>query len=416
MSKSIISILLISFFALLSGNDALFAQNSTPVETKEKENTSNVNSNFKTGLGKGIEATTDDEKHKIQIRFRIQPRATQSFNLDESTDTTNFQVRRSRIATKGSLFNDQWLFNIQLGFADGDLDADRRANLRDASIDYNKFRDIKVSFGQMKIPFSRQRWNSSSAMQMVERSTISGELNLDRDVGIMIYSEDLLGLKRRLAYYVGVYGGQGRNRIDTNMPGVLTVGRLLYSPFGGMSKTGLDNDWLKESDMNRYQDPKIAFGFSGAYNKNSNRSHSTHGTQFDFARFDYSHATADFYFKWMGFSFQTEALWRKANTNYMEREVSGSLNREYSRSGQGYFIQFGYLFPNNFEISSRWGEFRPLGETDPRLVYSREIGGGVSYYFANHNLKWQTDYFNYTGIAQSVDGDHVVRTQMQVFY
>ncbi|MDZ4728127.1 MAG: porin [Leptospira sp.] len=373
-------------------------------------------SNFETGLGKGIQATSNDEKHRIQIRFRTQPRATQSFNFDESNDTNNFLIRRTRIAVKGGLYNDEWLFNLQFGFADSDLENDSRNNLRDANVTYNKNRDLKFSFGQMKIPFSRQRWNSSSALQMVDRSSISAELNLDRDVGAMFYSEDLFGQKRKFAYYIGVFGGNGRNRIDVKMPGVLTVGRIIYSPFGGMSKTGSDNDWLSESDLNRYQEPKISFGFSGAYNKNSNRALSTHGALYDFARFDYSHATADIYFKWMGFSLQTEALWRKANSGYMEREVSGTYKREYSRSGQGYFVQIGYLFSNNYELITRFGEFKPLGETDPNLIYSREVGGGLSYYFAEHNLKWQIDYFRYTGIPQGLDGDHVVRTQMQVFY
>ncbi|TGN20442.1 porin [Leptospira idonii] len=396
-----------SLFALPLGAEGEKETKEVPQSTPPK---------FETGLGKGIRLSSENNVHNIQVRFRAAPRVEQSMNLDQSNDTTNFLVRRTRLAVKGGLFNEEWVFNLQLGFADRDVEADRRNNLRDANIIYNKYRDVKFSFGQMKIPFSRQRWNSSSAMQMVDRSSVTAEFNLDRDVGAMLYSEDLFGAKRKFAYYLGVFGGNGRNRVDTKMPGVLTVGRIIYSPLGGMSKTGSDNDWLSESDLNRYQDPKISFGLSGAYNKNSNRSLSTHGTQYDFARFDYSHATADIYFKWMGFSFQTEGIWRRANAGYVEKEVSNVLKREYSRSGQGYFVQLGYLFPSNYEVSFRFGEFKPLGETDPSLKYSREVGTAISYYFAEHNLKLQTDVFRYTGVPQAAEGDYQIRSQLQVFY
>lgn len=385
-----------------------------PTETQNKQEAPKAK--FETGLGKGLRGESADGKHNIQVRFRAQLQGNQTVQLDPSESATNFLARRTRIAVKSGLFNDTWLFNLQLGFAERDLEPDNRNNVRDANIVYNQYRDIKIRFGQMKIPFSRQRWNSSSALQTVDRSTIGAELNLDRDVGTYIYSEDFLGQKRKFAYYLGVFGGQGRNRIDLGTPGILTVGRFTYSPFGGMSKTGLDNDWLSEVDFVRYKEPKLSFGVSGAYNKNSNRALSTHGVAYSFARFNYNHAAGDIYFKWMGFSLQYEWLWRRANTGYTEATVNNNLTREYSRSGQGYFVQLGYLFESSYEVTGRFGEFRPLGETDPTLKYSREVGGAVSYYFSEHNLKIQTDYFYYTGNLLFAEGDHVVRMQMQVFY
>ncbi|XDD46660.1 porin [Leptospira sp. WS39.C2] len=391
-------------------NGASPTTSGTPTSGKENQ------SNWETGLGKGIKATSNDGKHNIQLRFRSQIQGNQTFQLDPSQDTTNFLVRRTRIALRAGLFNDTWLVNLQLGFAERDIESQRRNNLRDANIIYNQYRDVKVAFGQMKVPFSRQRWNSSSALQTVDRSSVTAELNLDRDVGAYLFSEDFLGNKRMFAYYLGVFGGQGRNRVERQTPGVLTVARFIFSPFGGMSKSGSDNDWLSEVDFARYKDPKLSIGVSGAYNKNSDRSLSTFGTEYSFAKFNYSHAAGDIYFKWMGFSFQYEWLWRRANTAYVERTVSSALTREYSRSGQGYFVQLGYLFTNQYELVFRFGEFRPLGETDPTMKYSREVGGALSHYFAEHNLKWQTDYFYYTGTPTAAEGDHVVRTQIQVFY
>ncbi|MDF3821195.1 porin [Leptospira sp. 96542] len=405
------ALLAISILATFSS--PIFAEGE---EQKPQEVSTTQKPKFETGLGKGIQATSEDGKHNIQLRFRSQIQGNQSLQLDPSESTTNFLIRRTRIAVKAGLFNDRFLVNLQMGFAERDLESQKPNNLRDANIIYNEFRDVKLAFGQMKVPFSRQRWNSSSALQFVDRSYISGELNLDRDVGAYLFSEDLFGMKRKFAYYLGAFGGNGRNRAERKTPGVLTVARFIYSPFGGISKTGTDNDWLAEVDFIRYKEPKLALGASGAYNKNSDRSLSTHGTEFTFARFDYSHATADLYFKWLGFSFQYEWLWRRANTAYTEKNVNSVLSREYSRSGQGYFVQLGYLFTSQYELSLRFGEFKPLGETDPNLRYSREVGGALSYYFAEHNLKFQTDYFYYTGLPTVSEGDHVVRAQMQVFY
>lgn len=368
------------------------------------------------GPGKGFKFETADKLHSIDLRLRIQARADQSMNIDPSTNTTNFMVRRSRIQMGGKLFGDDWKYYFQIGLADRDKETDRRIPLRDASITYNKHRDAKIIFGQMKIPFSRQRWNSSSALQMVDRSIVQSELNLDRDVGVVLFSEDFLGMDRKLAYYVGVFGGNGRNRAENNTPGVLTVARLIYSPWGGISKGGDNNDWLSEVDFNRYKTPKVAFGGAVAYNKNSNRSLSTFGTQYEFARFDYAHATAEVYLKWLGFSFTLEGLKRKADSPYDEKNISGTLKREYSRAAEGAFIQFGYLFQNNWEVSMRFGEYKPIGQTDPNLVRSSEKGIALSHYFLSHNLKLQMDYFNYKGNPAVADGDHQLRFQMQVFY
>lgn len=408
---------ILPFFPLHSQVKKTDLDQSNPTTPQGNPNGISENkSNWETGLGKGIQATSQDGKHNVQIRLRSQMQGNQSFQLDPSQDTTNFLVRRTRLQMESGLFNDTWLINVQLSFAERDMESQRRNTLRDANIIYNQYRDFKVAFGQMKVPFSRQRWNSSSALQTVDRSSVSAEFNLDRDVGTYLFSEDLFGNKRMFAYYLGVFGGQGRNRVESQTPGVLTVARFIFSPLGGMTRSGSDNDWLSEVDFVRYKDPKISFGVAGAYNKNSDRTLSTHGTEYTFAKFNYSHATGDIYFKWMGFSFQYEWLWRRANTAYVERAVNSALTREYSRSGQGHFVQLGYLFTNQYELVVRFGEFRPLGETDPTMKYSREVGGALSYYFAEHNLKWQTDYFYYTGTPTAAEGDHVVRTQIQVYY
>jgi hypothetical protein len=120
--------------------------------------------------------------------------------------------------------------------------------------------------------------------------------------------------------------------------------------------------------------------------------------------------------KWMGFTFLSELISRQANLPYMERNLNKQLQREYSKSIYGYFFQTSYLFTNNWEITARWGETKPWDGTNPNVKYGREAGGGISYYFSKHNLKWQADYFKLNGDPALNIGSYEIRTQLQLFY
>ncbi len=55
-------------------------------------------------------------------------------------------------------------------------------------------------------------------------------------------------------------------------------------------------------------------------------------------------------------------------------------------------IQPGYLVPKiPLEIAGRHSVIRPLG-SDGSLSDRNEAGGGINYYFADHNLKLQLDH------------------------
>jgi phosphate-selective porin OprO and OprP len=270
----------------------------------------------------------------------------------------------------------------------------------------------------MKIPFNRQRLISSGALQLPDRSIVNAELNLDRDVGIQAFSNNLFGLTDYLSINLGVFGGDGRNRTNPGS-GLLTIAKLTYYPFGNFLSNrlaGVDDELLAETDFAREKTPKIAIGIASAYNNKTNRERSTFGKVYQFAEFDYRHYSADFIVKWMGFTFLTELLSRQANLPYIEKNINNQLIREYSRSTYGYFIQTSYLFESNWELTARWGEFKPWEGTNPEIKLSREMGGGISYYFSKHNLKWQADYFKLSGDPTLTIGSYEIRTQLQLFY
>ena len=398
-------------------SNVLFAEKDTPeVEqtAKKQELRSAIpfidQEQRTTGLNiekrKGLQIVAGDGTYSMNLRARIQARFTQDVVPDKhGDDASEFQIRRARLSLRGNTFNPNWRYYIQLGFSNRDEETSNPNSLRDAVISYAGFPNFQMSFGQMKIPFSRQRVNSSGALQLVDRSLVNGELNLDRDVGFSIASDNFLGLDHLIGYSVGIFGGDGRNS-SSSKPGMLGMGRIFLSPFG---KT----NYLSESDFERSSRPRMTIGTAFAYNANTKRARSTFGNVYNFARFDYQQAVADIMFKWYGFSFTSEFLWRKADRNFLE---NSSAQREYSRSAHGYFIQTSYLLPFMLEGVFRYGELRPLAGTDPSLGYGRELGGGLAYYLDYHDLKLNLDYFELKGsFANSSGLAHEIRFQIQMF-
>jgi hypothetical protein len=109
-------------------------------------------------------------------------------------------------------------------------------------------------------------------------------------------------------------------------------------------------------------------------------------------------------------------LSRRANAPYAERTVNDHLQREYSRSAWGYFVQPAYMLTQRWEIAARWGKMYPIGLTDPGLGKAKEVGPSVSWYLKEHSLKLQTDYFFLTGVDLPEDRRHQLRLQMQMYF
>lgn len=355
-------------------------------------------------FGRGVTLRTADERFSLNIRGRMQARFTLAERPVEPQ--TEFQIRRARLVLQGNLFGRDQQYYIQLGFSNLDTEPDLRLPLRDAYFTWSRFRDVSVRVGQMKVPFGRQRVVSSSAQQMVDRSLAVGEFNLDRDVGLVLFSKDLFGLGNRLGYQLGVFGGDGRNRLS-DVFGLLWVARVQITPFG-------EFDDLVEADLQRLPRPRLAVGFGAAYNQNSRRARSTFSDTYQ-QSFDQLHLGADLTFKLAGFSLALEWLWRRANEDSHVVTSSGASVTEYARSGYGYHVQAGYLFNEHFEVSARWAQVIPFSGSDPRLHLTRELGAGASWYFAQHNLKLQADWFNVFHEEFS-DGQHQARVQLQVYF
>jgi len=370
---------------------------------------------FVVAAGKGVIVTSADKRFQIGVRSRIQLRET--FQKSDELTQLESQVRTLRLGIAGYALVPELKYLIQFAFGANDFENGNSSPIFDAFVEYTKQRDLNVRVGQFFVPFDRARTIREFALQFVDRQGVVRELTLDRDVGIMLSSQDLFGWNTRLGYHLFVGGGDGRNRVadlknkyGPQTPGVLVVGRLIARPFGAF-----DED--QEGDITRSPKPHLALGVAGAYNISTNRDHSTYGATYTLGTFNYTHAAADLVFKWHGFSLLTEFLYRKANTEEHTGMVGTQTVTERSRSGYGYFAQLGQMVTSKLEVVARaeklWGTDRALKEL--ARTSGRQVGGGLNLYLNGHSFKLQSDYFYVFG-DDIGKGSHVARLQLDASF
>lgn len=369
-------------------------------------------------LGKGLTVRDAADVASLNLRFRVQTQGAVETNEPDATTGERapadvaFQIRRARVLLQGHVLSKAVRYYVQFGFSRLDQEPDLLVPVRDAFVEWQELRDVRLRFGQGKVPFSRERVVSSSALELVDRSNVNAELNLDRDVGVTVFSKDFLGAGERLRYSAGLYGGDGRNRVS-GMSGFLWAARVEALPFG-------DFDDYVGADLAKATRPKLAFGVATATNSNTVRALSTLGPTYESGTVDYRHGTADAVFKWRGVSVTGSVLVRRADRTVVgelpDEDGDGEPEVEMPRSAWGFVGSVGALVFPRVDASLRYGEVRPFDDAGP-MDRDREIGGGLGWFVMGHDLKIQADYFR---LLFDRDDDLAardrVRVQTQIYF
>lgn len=368
---------------------------------------------FRFRPGKGFEMATADGKYSLTIRARVQVRYDLEHpNAPGESIEHLLQIRRARLQLTGNVFGKHNRYYVQLGFSPRDMlgglvegtDQIRYNPVRDARLEFTYLRDFSVWVGQMKVPFSRQRLTSSGNQQFVDRSSVNEEFNLDRDIGVQVRSEDLGGIGR-LKYALGVFLGEGRNAYALSKTGAMYVGRFAVLPMGLF-------DDEEQADLDRVRTPKLALAAAYAFHDDAPGDRSVHGARpADGGTTDIHNATVDGMLKWRGLSVESGFHLRKArrrNPGGALDEMGALIPVALPRDGIGWYGQAGYLIPPaDVEFVARYSFVRDVFGRHSALLSRDELGGGVNYYVAGHNLKIQADYFRVwdapLGAARGVD-------------
>lgn len=387
-----------------------------PPPSQEETNPNPTGFRFEAAPGRGLTIAHGDA-FSFTVRSRAQIRHTLT-TAPSSEATHDIQIRTLRLWLLGHVMNPNVRYGIQLAFGARDFErvggATNATPIFDAFVDLVHSRDASVRIGQFFVPFDRLRTIREFALQSVDRSTVIRELTLDRDVGVMVYSDDLGGHDGRYVYRLGVFGGDGRNQFDARSVGFLYTARFAYRPFGAF-----DDD--SEGDLARRTTPKLAIGIAGAYNQNTHRFASTTGEFFTLSDVDYVHGAVDLVFKYRGFALMAEAVLRGSTTSsHSGVDGDGNPITETATRAIGYLAQVSYLPTQRFEVWSRWDEVRlPFATSTAMqtLVASRGRGlaGGFNVYFNGHGLKVQADVAHVFGEG-SFDGNTQYRLQLDASF
>ncbi|NLN32919.1 MAG: porin [Flavobacteriaceae bacterium] len=338
--------------------------------------------------GKGLGLTSPDSIFQLNIRFRMQNRAT--FNhFEDGEESIDAQVRRLRLRFDGYVGSPDFMYSIQLSFAPedvGELEEGKNINIiRDAVIVYKPTDHWDFSFGQTKLPGNRQRLNSSGALQLTDRSINNSRFNIDRDFGIQVHNTNEFEDKLSYNFRGAVSLGDGRNWTDNEDTGIALTGKAEIYPFGAFKKTGA----YFEGDLMRETKPKLML--SGAFHQNNQakRERGQTGNEL-FEQRTMRSTFADMIFKYDGWSLMSSYMNRTAK-NPITVNPEDENDVRYVFVGQGVDIQGSYLFRNNYEIIGRYSNQWVDKEIRAFEPNTQQFSLGLTKYIWEHAFKLQAE-------------------------
>lgn len=370
---------------------------------------------------KGIVFKSEDENSaKIQFNARIQNRIDLSSEGSENLSPTEilFRTRRMRLKAKGHLLDPRLTFKLELAFSRDDLSEQLGASgniLYDAYMQYALTPSLGIRFGQFKVPGNRERVVSSGDLSMVDRSILNSAYNLDRDIGIMLLFE-----KELFGYFAMLSNGEGRNIIstdvelnDNNELDLSFTQRAEFLPFGQFEDGG---DYF-EADLLREETPKLSLGVGHSHNNDAIRSRGQRSSLLYDTR-DINTLFADMIFKYRGWSLMAEYM--DVNSKNAVTSSAEGNNRRAVRTGGGYMVQGGYVWPSMWGITGRYSETTPDDEVSSLInsFYSAETEArlGLSKYIRGHRIKVQSDigYLTDKGLDADAQNFWEWRFQMEI--
>ena len=337
-------------------------------------------------FGSGLGLTAPDSTFRLNIRFRMQNRASLISDEEERVEAA---VRRLRLRFDGFVGDPRFLYAVQLSFSPGDVgelsDGDNINIIRDAVMFYQPNRRWNIGFGQTKLPGNRQRVNSSGALQLTDRSINNAKFTIDRDFGFFVYylREDL----SRASYNIktALSTGDGRNWTKNPGTGMAYTARAELFPFGNFHNNGM----LFEGDLYREMSPKALVAATYHYNQDAQRTRGQTGSLL-FEKRNIESFFADVMLKYNGWAFQG-AYMKRAGSDPLTSNPFSEGERRWIETGSGYDLQVSYLLLSGIELIARYSaQHLDLQEMQTYSKVSQH-SAGVTRYIWEHALKLQAE-------------------------
>lgn len=354
-------------------------------------------------------------KMKFGILAQIQGFVDDTDNEDVAT---NFRLRRLELSWSGIAFAPWFYYKFM-------IDPTSSQIMKDMYFTAQYVNTIGPRIGQWKVPFQKEELQSSSALQLVERSIVNSEFTLERDRGFAL--QGALGPQNNFSYAAGVFNGDGINgtSVDSNM---LYVGRIQLGLGGdGDGKFDANGTYATAKDYgltpNFAKAPTLVIGAAGSTLpglncdvKQPNGNVCGRIADLGFGTdVDFSQITGDIMFKMPWFNVEGE---------YDGRWLNPATGGQGTAYDQGFRVQAGvFLIPKTLEFAGRYAyiDYDTSGSVVPPGVSMEssqwELTPGVNYYLSqSHKWKVQLSYSfirnEFTQGASDID-ENIIRAQVQ---
>ncbi|HSP12729.1 MAG TPA: porin [Salegentibacter sp.] len=372
-------------------------------------------------FGKGlINIVAKDSSYSMRFAARFQSLYTSEWEFPHyeefETGESNLLIRRSRLKFDGFALTPKLKYKIELGLSNRDISGANQYTgnapryILDAVLKWNFYENFELWAGQTKLPGNRERVISSANLETVDRSLVNSRFNIDRDMGLQLHHSIDLGndfiIKEALAFSQG----EGRNISTGNEGGFQYTGRLEALPFG-------EFDDYKGADLKREPEPKLGVGMTYDFNDDAVRNRSNSGIymETDTGLFETDITTffVDAMFKYRGWSVMAE--YAKRSADEIEAVNSdGTPTGVMVNVGEGFNMQTGYVFKNNFQLTGRYTSLDKVGEISG-LGIQDQYTLGLSKYIVGHKLKVQTD-LSLNNYEDDIDNSLMFRFQIDFHF
>lgn len=368
-----------------------FADSATTVEAAEADASAKKAESKKKEAPKllasyddGLKLKTDDGRFSAKMNFRGQFRLNDLNSSDlplepDGIDSeSGAQVRRARFKISGHLFKEWITYKMEYAF-EGNRLIDFYGQLQPKD-------EFGVRLGQWKIPYNRERVDSSGAQQFVERSVVNRAFTVDRQQGLTFQGKLFKGTHAESRYWLGVFNGTGRGGELDDDSDPMYLARYQWSFMGR------DLKW-SQSDVKRRDKAagSLAFATATTVGPYTRFSSSGGGQLSGFMPGVSQQYKID---QWVGeFAYQHKGL--SIQAEYHEKEIDDRVNVVITEL-DGLYAQVGYFFheafdgfPEPLEIAYRFARVDPeSGVMQPR---EREDTVAFNWFFNGHKNKVTLD-------------------------
>jgi len=332
---------------------------------------------------KGLDFRSPDGNFHAHIDWRAQIRLTQSNvsgdSVDQSPDVRegDLVVNRARFKLGGHAYR-PWLSY----YFEYDFPSSRMLDLR-FTLEASDALQLRV--GQWKVPYNRERVDSSGKQQFAERSIATPSFTLDRQQGALVFGRLWGGWAADSWYNVGVFSATGRGGTGS-VEDPMWLGRWQWNFLGR-------DLGFSQCDIRLREQPAGSVAVAGATWRGPYTAFSSAGggelpgfEPGDRDRYDVSQYMIETAFQWRGFSWQQE---------YHRKTVDDTATDTVTELAGGYF-QAGFFphvlaqwVPRPLEVALRYAEVDPDVNRPDDLWHEATLA--FNWFFHGHRNKLTLD-------------------------